>query len=292
MIGCRPLSDEEIRLVTHAFGGPFEHRNRLFFVLGYTSGFRVSELLSLRVSDVWRNGRPLEKIRVQRRHMKRKIASRTAALAPIARKYLELWIGQMAMKLDAKAQKIRAATTTPATKTPALPRTTATTAVRKETSVDSARFFSADFEPQPHAAPYTKAAANQSLPGPPAPAPPDRPAPAAPPPLYSGVFLDPTAFLFPSRKSMKRPISRVQAYRIIADAYDACELCITNKGVHTLRKTYADRVFHAMGENIFKVQKALGHASPASTVAYLSFQEDELDQAVATIWSQPEETRL
>ena len=49
MKGTRPLDNTEIRLVSACFdGNPFEHRNRGLFMLGVSTGGRISELLSLR----------------------------------------------------------------------------------------------------------------------------------------------------------------------------------------------------------------------------------------------------
>ena len=57
MKGTRPLDNNEIRLVSACFTGKFEVRNRGLFLLGVSTGGRISELLSLRIGDVWQNGR-------------------------------------------------------------------------------------------------------------------------------------------------------------------------------------------------------------------------------------------
>ena len=44
----RPLDNTEIRLVSACFDGTFEARNRGLFMLGVSTGGRISELLSLR----------------------------------------------------------------------------------------------------------------------------------------------------------------------------------------------------------------------------------------------------
>ena len=56
MRGTRPLNNDEIRSVATCFTGTFEVRNRGLFVLGVSTGGRISELLSLRVDDVFQNG--------------------------------------------------------------------------------------------------------------------------------------------------------------------------------------------------------------------------------------------
>ena len=47
MKGTRPLDNNEIRLVSACFTGTFEVRNRSLFLLGVSTGGRISELLSL-----------------------------------------------------------------------------------------------------------------------------------------------------------------------------------------------------------------------------------------------------
>ena len=55
MKGTRPLDNNEIRRVSAYFTGTFEARNRGFFMLGVSTGGRISELLSLTIGDVWQN---------------------------------------------------------------------------------------------------------------------------------------------------------------------------------------------------------------------------------------------
>jgi len=90
--------------------------------------------------------------------------------------------------------------------------------------------------------------------------------------------------LFPSRKFPNRPLSRYQASRILTQAFIGCNLSIGSLGTHTMRKTFARVMFEHLDQNIFKVQKALGHQSPGSTVRYLSFNDEETDQAIETAW--------
>ena len=59
MKGTRPLDNNEIRRVSNCFDGTFEIRNRGLFMIGVSTGGRISELLSLRVGDVYQNGRPV-----------------------------------------------------------------------------------------------------------------------------------------------------------------------------------------------------------------------------------------
>ena len=55
MKGTRPLDNDEIRRVSMCFTGTYEIRNRGLFMLGVSTGGRISELLSLRIGDVWQN---------------------------------------------------------------------------------------------------------------------------------------------------------------------------------------------------------------------------------------------
>ena len=55
MKGTRPLDNDEIRRVSLCFDGTFEDRNRGLFMLGVSTGGRISELLSLTIGDVYQN---------------------------------------------------------------------------------------------------------------------------------------------------------------------------------------------------------------------------------------------
>ena len=57
MKGTRPLDNDEIRRVSAAFTGMYEIRNRSLFMIGVSTGGRISELLSLTIGDVYQNGR-------------------------------------------------------------------------------------------------------------------------------------------------------------------------------------------------------------------------------------------
>ena len=59
MKGTRLLDNTEIRQVAACFTGSFEVRNRGLFMLGVSTGGRISELLSLQIGDVYQNGKPV-----------------------------------------------------------------------------------------------------------------------------------------------------------------------------------------------------------------------------------------
>ena len=55
MRGTRPLDNAEIRKISESFDGTFAVRNRSLFMLGVSVGGRISELIALKVNDVWQN---------------------------------------------------------------------------------------------------------------------------------------------------------------------------------------------------------------------------------------------
>ena len=59
MKGTRPLDNDEIRSVSTCFAGTFAVRNRSLFLLGVSTGGRISELLSLTTGDVYQNKKPV-----------------------------------------------------------------------------------------------------------------------------------------------------------------------------------------------------------------------------------------
>jgi integrase len=92
---------------------------------------------------------------------------------------------------------------------------------------------------------------------------------------------DPGCPLFKSRKG-QRAITRVQAFRVLTEVYEANGL-MGKLGTHSMRKTFADRMYDRLGRDLIKVQRALGHRCINSTVSYLSFREEEITEAILSI---------
>lgn len=76
MKGTRPLDNNEIRRVSAAFTGTFEVRNRGLFMIGVSTGGRISELLSLRLADVYQNDKPVTDLLFEKSIVKGKETSR------------------------------------------------------------------------------------------------------------------------------------------------------------------------------------------------------------------------
>ena len=76
MKGTRPLDNNEIRRVSAAFTGTFEVRNRGLFMIGVSTGGRISELLSLRLADVYQNDKPVTDLLFDKSIVKGKETSR------------------------------------------------------------------------------------------------------------------------------------------------------------------------------------------------------------------------
>ena len=178
-------------MVSRSFGGKYALRGRAFFLLGVFSGFRVSELLSLRVRDVLQHGNIVERVVVQRRSMKGKQESRSVVFHPKAQEALRPWLKAL------------------------------------------------------------KAEGN----------------------------LKPETFLFRSREGDNRAISRVQAYGILREAFEANQLP-GKLATHSMRKSFANRAYEKSGRDLLRTAKALGHKSVDSTISYLSFTETEIDDLI------------
>ena len=112
--------------------------------------------------------------------------------------------------------------------------------------------------------------------------------PAAKAALAAWVFalrqrggVGPDTWLFRSRKGA-RPISRGHAWRILRRAFAAAGVA-GNVGTHTMRKTFADRIYARLGHDLVKTQRALGHRCVDSTAQYISFREEEIDEAILSL---------
>lgn len=89
MKGTRPLSNREIVQVISCFEGVYEVRNRSLFVLGVSTGGRISELLGLVVRDVWQNHRAVSDLLFDKSIVKGKDESRAVPVNLDGREAIE-----------------------------------------------------------------------------------------------------------------------------------------------------------------------------------------------------------
>ncbi len=89
MKGTRPLDNAEIRKVSAAFGGTFVVRNRSLFMLGVSVGGRISELIALKVNDVWQNNKSVADLLFDRKIVKGGEVSRAVPVNVDGRQAIE-----------------------------------------------------------------------------------------------------------------------------------------------------------------------------------------------------------
>ena len=89
MKGTRPLDNDEIRSVSTCFTGTFATRNRGLFMLGVSTGGRISELLSLRVGDVYQNKKPVTDLLYTKRIVKGGEVSRSVPVNADGRRSID-----------------------------------------------------------------------------------------------------------------------------------------------------------------------------------------------------------
>lgn len=82
-------------------------------------------------------------------------------------------------------------------------------------------------------------------------------------------------WLFKSQKGDNRPISRIQAYRIIKSVCLRAGLT-ENFGTHTLRKTFGYH-FYKMTKDVALLQNILNHSSPKITLRYIGINQDIIE---------------
>ena len=99
MKGTRPLDNDEIRRVSTCFTGTFQVRNRGLFMLGVSTGGRISELLSLTIGDVYQNRRAVTDMLFDKSIVKGGEVSRAVTLG----------IGTQGMPLKSRFEKLRKA---------------------------------------------------------------------------------------------------------------------------------------------------------------------------------------
>ena len=201
MPGRKPLLENDEPLVIAALRD-FSLRNQALIVLGLNTGFRITELLSLTVGQVWDAGKVKPQVRVSRAQLKggrgchrKTIVSRSVPLNAAAAEVLEQYL------------------------------------------------FS----------------------------------------RFGSGLADPALPLFPSRVG-GGTLMRWQANQIVHAVFAQAGLGTPESyGTHSLRKTFARKVYSATGYDINLTRAVMGHSDISTTQKYLHVDETEMIAAVQAI---------
>ena len=86
--------------------------------------------------------------------------------------------------------------------------------------------------------------------------------------------------LFPGFAGADKPMSRVAGWRVLKRAYRRAGLDGPGLASHSMRKTFAARVYEAVAHDLVKTQRAMGHRNINSTVQYIGFLDADIDRAI------------
>ena len=89
--------------------------------------------------------------------------------------------------------------------------------------------------------------------------------------------MDDEDYLFKSRKGENKPITRVQAYRILKNAGE--NIGLGEIGTHTLRKTFGYH-FYQKTKDVVLLQELFNHSAPSVTLRYIGINQDIMDKAI------------
>lgn len=94
---------------------------------------------------------------------------------------------------------------------------------------------------------------------------------------------DPARPLFGTSRSNGTGMDRSQAFRVLVAACAACGIDASRVSTHSMRKTFARRVYEASGHDLIRTQRALGHSSPVTTARYLETDSAALDRLILEV---------
>jgi len=93
--------------------------------------------------------------------------------------------------------------------------------------------------------------------------------------------MDNTEYLFKSRKGENKPITRVQAYRILSEV-GKC-LGMAEVGTHTLRKTFG-YWHYKQYKDVAILQDIFNHSAPSITLRYIGINDDVKDNTIENFY--------
>jgi len=202
-MSARPFTDAEYSALLTYFRSKRQTRNATLLVVGCACGYRIQELLSITVSQVWNGSEVARELSIARRNLKG---------------------GKGHHKRAVRARRV------------------------------------------PLAEPVRAAIAEQ---------------------LKEIGTANPNRFLFSTPRKNAGGMHRSQAYRTLVGAAGACGIPSNRVSTHSLRKSFANRVYRASGNNLIATQRIMHHSSPVTTARYLETDLEELDAVVLGIASRP-----
>ena len=191
MKGSRPLLDEDIQTLKNYFKNkkPHKHdeRDRTFILLGMYVGWRGSELLSIKIKDVWDGHRTTDYITCKKANTKGKVAGKTAPIFKDCKELLENYITNHCKNFTYLFQSVRGG-----------------------------------------------------------------------------------------------PLSYRQMLRCLKTHFKECDLT-GSLATHSLRKTFAHRMYKSLNGDLPALQSALAHKSINSTVSYVSVNHDKIVDSIKNL---------
>lgn len=98
--------------------------------------------------------------------------------------------------------------------------------------------------------------------------------------LNSIEQLDMHAPLFVSRNGGgAKPLSRIMAHKVFKQAFEQARLN-GSLSSHSMRKTYAMRIYEASQHDLILTSRALGHKNINTTISYLPVNQDKLNAII------------
>ncbi|MFZ3103006.1 MAG: site-specific integrase [Desulfitobacteriaceae bacterium] len=95
------------------------------------------------------------------------------------------------------------------------------------------------------------------------------------------VDVESMGYLFASRKGDNKPITRIQAYRIINDACGIAKIK-GSIGTHTLRKTFGYWAYK-QGIDITLFMKIFNHSAPSITLRYIGITQEDINNVYVNL---------
>jgi len=88
-------------------------------------------------------------------------------------------------------------------------------------------------------------------------------------------------YLFQSRNGINKPISRIQAYRILKNI--SYKIGLEDIGTHTLRKTFG-YWHYQQNKDVALLQELFNHSAPSITLKYIGLSQDNLDSTIQNFY--------
>jgi site-specific recombinase XerD len=274
MKGREPFTKEQQQKILNTFSGTHKIRNQTILVLGCLTGFRISEMLSLRIKDIYVEGVILDHAYIKKANVKKQTEGKSIPLNNFAKDTLLKLVNDLHdsgyTSKDSPIFVNKRGYKPPANKeiAPRINSQAMEKLLAKIKDLNTKLIPIKTNNMEGSSVPlndFAKSVLSRLIHD-----------------LHRRGLKDDDVPIFISQKGEVKAIAPSTAWRVIKNAAFKCGV-YGAIGTHSMRKTFAKAMNDYYGGDLVKVQQAMRHKKIDSTASYIQFDQKEINDGILNL---------